>query len=130
MIYLVGSVHPRPILHRLACWIRQSRVHCVDNGHGKKEENILFSDTLNTFCLWIYGVGHRVKDHSDIEKSLCCHSVSREETRCCNMGYSFQLTARVHLYAPSHRQDSTKPWPLLNQSWSTNRNEKISTSPP
>ena len=23
------------------------------------------------------------------------------------MGYSFRLTARVHLYAPSHRQDST-----------------------
>ena len=30
----------------------------------------------------------------------------REETRC-HMGYSFQLTARVLLYAPSHRQDST-----------------------
>ena len=31
----------------------------------------------------------------------------REETRCRHMGYSFQLTARVLLYAPSHRQDST-----------------------
>ena len=31
----------------------------------------------------------------------------REETRCCHMGYSFRLTARVLLYAPSHRQDST-----------------------
>ena len=31
----------------------------------------------------------------------------REETRCRHMGYSFRLTARVHLYAPSHRQDST-----------------------
>ena len=26
---------------------------------------------------------------------------------CCHMGYSFRLTARVLLYAPSHRQDST-----------------------
>ena len=34
------------------------------------------------------------------------HSV-REETRCCHMGYSFQLAARVLLYAPSHRQDNT-----------------------
>ena len=31
----------------------------------------------------------------------------REETRCHHMGYSFRLTARVLLYAPSHRQDST-----------------------
>ena len=28
----------------------------------------------------------------------------REETRCCNMGYSFWLTARVILYASSHIQ--------------------------
>ena len=31
----------------------------------------------------------------------------REETSCCHMGYSFQLTAKVILYAPSHRQIST-----------------------
>ena len=31
----------------------------------------------------------------------------REETRCRHMGYSFRLTARVLLYAPSHRQDTT-----------------------
>ena len=33
--------------------------------------------------------------------------IAREETRCCHMGYSFWLAARVILYAPSHRQDST-----------------------
>ena len=37
-----------------------------------------------------------VKNHSDYER----------ETRSI-MGYSFQLAARVLLYAPSHRQDST-----------------------
>ena len=31
----------------------------------------------------------------------------RKETRCFHIGYSFRLTARVLLYAPSHRQDST-----------------------
>ena len=30
-----------------------------------------------------------------------------KETRCRHMGYSFRLAARVLLYAPSHRQDST-----------------------
>ena len=33
--------------------------------------------------------------------------ITREETCCCHMGYSFRLAARVLLYAPSHRQDST-----------------------
>ena len=36
--------------------------------------------------------GHMVKDHSD---------------HCRHMGYSFRLAARVCLYVPSHRQDST-----------------------
>ena len=33
--------------------------------------------------------------------------IVRKETRCHNIGYSFRSTARVLLYAPSHRQDST-----------------------
>ena len=33
--------------------------------------------------------------------------IMRKETRCCHIGYSFRLTARVILYAPSHRQDNT-----------------------
>ena len=63
----------------------------------RKEGNVLFNDALNTFSLRLYGIRHMVKDHSDSER----------ETRCRHIGYSFQLTARVLLYAPSHRQDST-----------------------
>ena len=33
--------------------------------------------------------------------------IVRKETRCRHTGYSWRLTARVLLYAPSHRQDST-----------------------
>ena len=33
--------------------------------------------------------------------------IVREETRCRHMGYSYRLTARVLLYAPSNRQDNT-----------------------
>ena len=33
--------------------------------------------------------------------------IVKKETRCRHIGYSFRLTARVILYAPSHRQDST-----------------------
>ena len=32
--------------------------------------------------------------------------IVRKESRCRHIGYSFRLTARVLLYAPSHRQDS------------------------
>ena len=34
----------------------------------KKERNVLFNDTLNTFYLWLYGVRHMVKDHSESER--------------------------------------------------------------
>ena len=55
----------------------------------------LFNDALNTFYLRLYGVRHMVKDHSDSEKG------NRY------IGYYYRLTARVILYAPSHRQDNT-----------------------
>ena len=32
-----------------------------------KEGNVLFNDALNTFYLWLYGVRHMVKDHSDLK---------------------------------------------------------------
>ena len=69
-----------------------------DHSDSERERNVLFNDALNTFYLRLYGIRHMVKDHSDSE---------REETRCHHIGYSFRLTARVLLYAPSHRQDST-----------------------
>ena len=58
---------------------------------NRKEGNVLFNDALNTFYLRLYGVIH----------------IAREETRCCHMGYSFRLAARVLLYSSSHRQDNT-----------------------
>ena len=33
--------------------------------------------------------------------------IVRKQTSCRHIGYSLRLTARVLLYAPSHRQDST-----------------------
>ena len=35
---------------------------------GRKEGNVLFNDALNTFYLWLYGVRHMVKDHSDSKR--------------------------------------------------------------
>ena len=38
------------------------------NESGRKEGNVLFNDTLNTFYLLLYGVSHMVKDDSDSER--------------------------------------------------------------
>ena len=54
----------------------------LPQANGRKEENLVFNNALNTFYLWLYGVGHMVKDHS-------------------------VRAARVLLCAPSHIQDST-----------------------
>ena len=35
---------------------------------GLKEGNIVVNDALSTFYLWLYGVRHMVKDHSDGER--------------------------------------------------------------
>ena len=37
-------------------------------GKGRKEGNVLFNDTLNTFYLRLYGVKHMVKYHTDSER--------------------------------------------------------------
>ena len=65
---------------------------------NERERNVLFNDALNTFYLRLYGVRHIW---------LRTILIVRKETRCRHIGYSYRLTARVHLYAPSHRQDST-----------------------
>ena len=53
---------------------------------GKKGRNILFNDMLNTFYIWLHGVRHVVKVHSDREKEGTWAMFS--------MGYVFQLAAR------------------------------------
>ena len=77
--------------------VLQASEHNIPHLTKRKEGNVLFNDALNTFHLRLYGVGHMVKDHSDSETG----------NPLPPQGYSFRLTARVLLYAPSHRQDST-----------------------
>ena len=62
---------------------------------GRKE--MFYLTTHSTHCIYGYMA-------SDIW--LWTIQRAREETCCCHMGYSFRLTARVLLYASSHRQDN------------------------
>ena len=80
----------------------------------RKEGNVLFNDTLNTFYLQLYGVRHMVKDHSDSEKGnpLLPHrlllSINSKGSFICTIPQTGE-----HI-----------PLPLLHQSWSTGWNEK------
>ena len=68
---------------------------CMDK-EGRKE--IFYLTTHSTHFIYGYMV-------SDIW--LRTIPIARKETRCRHIGYSFRLTARYLLYAPSHRHDST-----------------------
>ena len=52
---------------------------------------------------WVHPMKDRSNDPLHHERTLYLWATSR----CHHIGYSFRLTARVLLYAPSHRQDNT-----------------------
>ena len=81
-------------LSNLRVEISQSRVKTEEmiTVLNDRERNVLFNDALNTF---IYGYMA-----SDIW--LRTILIVRKETRCRHIGYSYRLSARVILYAPSH----------------------------
>ena len=89
---------PMISLFILALYLRQdvysSFVVLILFHQRERERDVLFKDALNTFYM-----------ASDI--SLRTILIVRKETRCRHIGYSYRLTARVLLYAPSHRQDNT-----------------------
>ena len=100
-------------------------------------EDGLFNNVLNTFYLrkimvkvWVSEMfyltthsTHFIYGYMASDIWLRTILIVRKETHCRHIGYSYRLSARVLLYAPSHRQDNT-PRPLLHQLWSTGWNEK------
>ena len=80
-----------------ACYICRKEGRKEGRKEERKEGIVLFNDALNTFYLWLHDIGCMVKDH-----------LAREQTHGRNyMSYSFRLAARILLYTPFHRQDST-----------------------
>ena len=70
----------------------------VNSSLRERERNVFYLTTHSTHFIYGYMA-------SDIW--LRTILIVIEETRCRHIGYSFRLAARVLLYAPSHRQDST-----------------------
>ena len=60
--------------------------------------------------LWVLPMKDQSDDPSHHERTLIPRSyisfLERWKTRCHHIGYSFWLTARILLYASSHRQDN------------------------
>ena len=65
---------------------------------GEREREMFYLTTHSTHFIYGYMA-------SDIW--LRTILIVRKETRCRHIGYSYRLTARVLLYASSHRQDNT-----------------------
>ena len=70
----------------------------VSNGVSDMREKCFYLTTHSTHFIYGYMA-------SDIW--LRTILIVRNKTRCHHIGFSYQLTARVLLYAPSHRQDNT-----------------------
>ena len=74
------------------------RFPCHIFGNREREREMFYLTTHSTHFIYGYMA-------SDIW--LRTILIVRKETRCRHIGYSYRLTARVLLYAISHRQDNT-----------------------
>ena len=86
---------PHPDKEMIALSIGRCRLVGRERGGGRK---CFYLTTHSTHFIYGYMA-------SDIW--LRTILIVRKETRYCHIGYSLRLTARVLLYAPSHRQDNT-----------------------
>ena len=73
-------------------------MRCYKHNMGERKREMFYLTTHSTHFIYGYMA-------SDIW--LRTILIVRKETRCRHIGYSYRLTARVLLYAPSHRQDNT-----------------------
>ena len=80
------SYHRATSCSQNTCWMRE------------RERKMFYLTTHSTHFIYSYMA-------SDIW--LRTILIVRKETRCCHIGYSYRLTARVLLNAPSHRHDNT-----------------------
>ena len=97
----LSQIPPPPTLVLIGIVINRHAwiLFCVRGEREKeREREMLYLTTHSTHFIYGYMA-------SDIW--LRTIVIVRKETRCRHIGYSYRLTARVLLYAPSHRQDNT-----------------------
>ena len=74
--------------------------------HRAKRYQLIWKEGRKCFYLTTHST-HFIYGYMASDIWLKTILIVRKETRCRHMDYSFRLAARVLLYAPSHRQDST-----------------------
>ena len=88
-----------PLLMFISVWHNDYQIQPTDpTNRDQREREMFYLTTQSTHFIYGYMA-------SDIW--LRTILIVRKETRCCHIGYSYRLTARVLLYAPSHREDNT-----------------------
>ena len=85
------------------CWVQATSSNNIHSwlhafNTNKREREMFYLKMHSTHFIYGYMA-------SDI--LLWTILIVRKETCCRHIGYSYWLTARVLLYAPSHRQDNT-----------------------
>ena len=82
-----------------SCWPNRFCCNLLSAERNEREREKCFYLTTHS-THFIYG---------DMASDIWLRTILivRKETRCSHIGYSYRLTARVLLYAPSHRQDNT-----------------------
>ena len=93
LTWLCGERRKRLYVWRHLCGVPWKNRAVNGNSTNRWEREMFYLTTHSTHFIYGYMV-------SDI-------LIVREETRCRHIGCSYRLTARVLLYAPSHRQDNT-----------------------
>ena len=84
--------------YTIRCSIKKFKHLLVNSSARERGREMFYLTTHSTHFIYGYMA-------SDIW--LRTILIVRKETRCRHIGYSYRLAARVLLYAPSHRQDST-----------------------
>ena len=73
----------------------------------RKEGNVLFNERKREMFYLTTHSTHIIYGYMASDIWLRTILIVRKETSCHHIGYSYRLTARVLLYAPSHREDNT-----------------------
>ena len=93
-------------LHRKCYRQNHMATACLTTSKVKKKKRWHLYGEREMFYLTMHST-HFIYGYMASDIWLRTILIVREETRCRHIGYSYRLTARVLLYAPSHRQDNT-----------------------
>ena len=80
-------------------------IQCI--AQRKKEENVLFNSTRNTFYIRLYDLKNISERERERERWGVGGEEGRKKPAATTTWGTLQLAARDLLYAPTHRQDST-----------------------